>query len=112
MDNNDTKYSEVLVVFLCFILALLGGTAKELSKLEEQFIWRRFFANVFIAGIAGLFVGLLAPDFEHKNWIMFASGLAGWSGISFMNFCADVLKTVITKSVKVDVDEIDKKRGN
>lgn len=101
MDNNGAKYPEVLTVFLCFILALLGGTAKELSKKEEEFEWRRFSKNVFISGFCGIIIGLFAPDFEHKNWIMACAGISGVAGIAFLDFCFEVFKTIIHKAVDV-----------
>lgn len=102
MDSNDSKYPEILTVFLCFILALLGGVAKELSKAEEEFEWRRFFKNVFIAGFCGIIIGLFAPDFDHKNWIMACAGISGVAGIAFLDFCFDVFKTIIHKAIETD----------
>ena len=102
MNEPNNHYPEVLTVFLCFILALLGGTAKELSKKEEEFEWRRFFKNIFVSGFCGIIIGLLAPDFEHKNWIMAASGIAGLSGVAFLDFCVEVLKTIIIKTANVE----------
>ena len=102
MDSNDSKYPEILTVFLCFILALLGGVAKELSKAEEEFEWRRFFKNVFIAGFCGIIIGLFAPDFEHKNWIMACAGISGVAGIAFLDFCFDVFKTIVHKAIETD----------
>lgn len=99
--NEDDRYSEVLTVFLCFILALLGGTAKELSKLEEQFTFRRFVKNVFVSGFCGILIGLVAPDFEHKNWIMIGAGVAGYSGTVFLDFCFEVMKSVIEKFTNI-----------
>lgn len=108
--DNGTREPEYLTLFLCFILALLGGTAKELSKMEECFEWRRFFANVFISGFAGIIIGLFAPDFQNKNWLMAAAGIAGVAGISFLDFCIDVLKTVLTKSVAIELEHMEKKK--
>lgn len=94
MDTNPHE-PEYLTVFMCFVLAMLGGTAKELSNFEASFNAKRFFSNIFVAGFSGLLVGLLAPDFEHKNWIMFVSGLSGVLGISFLDYCGEILKTLI-----------------
>lgn len=99
--DNGNREPEYLTLFLCFLLALLGGTAKELSKLDEGFTWRTFFANVFISGFAGILVGLFAPDFEHKNWIMAAAGISGVLGISFLSFCGDILKLIITNLANI-----------
>lgn len=107
MDENNSKYPEILTVFLCFILALLGGTARELSRAEEQFEWHRFFKNVFIAGFCGIMVGLFAPNFEHKNWIMFCAGISGVAGINFLDFCFEVFKVVIRKAVDVEHEKKD-----
>ncbi len=106
MEDSGAKYPETLTVFLCFILALLGGTAKELSKKEEEFEWKRFFKNIFISGFCGIIIGLFAPDFDHKNWIMACAGVSGVAGIAFLDFCFDVLKTVIGKAIdKSNKDE-------
>lgn len=109
MNETNNHYPEVLIVFLCFILALLGGTAKELSKKEEEFKWSRFFKNIFVASFCGIIIGLFSVDFEHKNWILAAAAISGLAGISFLDFCVEVLKTVITKSVAVNLDQIEKK---
>lgn len=103
MDSGN-RNPEYLTIFLCFILALLGGTAKELSKLEDAFQWRRFFANVFVSGFCGIIIGLFAPDFEHKNWIMACAGLSGVAGISFLDFCSDVLKMMIKRAANVEAE--------
>lgn len=95
MIENGDRNPEYLTLFLCFILAILGGTAKELSKIDECFTWKKFGANVFIAGFCGLMIGLFAPDFEHKNWIMCAAGISGVMGIAFLNFCEEILKDII-----------------
>lgn len=108
--DNGTREPEYLTLFLCFILALLGGTAKELSKMEECFEWRRFFANVFISGFCGILIGLLAPDFQSKHYIMFCAGLAGCMGLSFLDFCIDVFKTVVKKTVDIEVEHMEKAR--
>lgn len=96
MIENGDRNPEYLTLFLCFILAILGGTAKELSKIDECFTWKKFGANVFIAGFCGIMIGLFAPDFEHKNWIMCAAGISGVMGIAFLNFCEEILKDIIS----------------
>lgn len=93
--ESQNREPEYLTIFLCFILALLGGTAKELSKIDSEFKWRNFLSNLFISGFCGIMVGLFAPDFEHKNWIMAAAGIAGVSGIAFLNFCEEILRNII-----------------
>lgn len=108
--DNGTREPEYLTLFLCFILALLGGTAKELSKMEECFEWRRFFSNVFVSGFCGILIGLFSPEFEHKNLIMFAAGISGVCGIAFLDFCVDVLKTIITKSVDINLQQLEKRQ--
>lgn len=110
MDSNDSKYPEILTVFLCFILALLGGVAKELSKAEEEFAWHRFFKNIFVASFCGIIIGLFSVDFEHKNWILAAAAISGLAGISFLDFCVEVLKTVIAKSVAVNIEHVENKK--
>jgi hypothetical protein len=102
MQEQGAKYPEVLTVFLCFILALLGGTAKELSKSEEAFTWRNFLKNIFVSGFCGIIVGLFAPDFDHKNWIMVCAGISGVAGIQFLDFCTEILKTVIKKTIDAE----------
>ncbi len=103
--ENGSREPEYLTLFLCFILALLGGTAKELSKLDTEFQWRRFLSNVFISGFCGIIIGLFAPDFEHKNWIMAAAGVSGVAGIAFLDYCFDILKTVVNHIAKVNSDK-------
>lgn len=110
MNETNNHYPEVLTVFLCFILALLGGIAKELSKQEEEFAWCRFFKNIFVASFCGIIIGLFSVDFEHKNWILAAAAISGLAGISFLDFCVEVLKTVIAKSVAVNIEHIENKK--
>lgn len=105
MIENGDRNPEYLTLFLCFILAILGGTAKELSKIDECFTWKKFGANVFIAGFCGIMIGLFAPDFEHKNWIMCAAGISGVMGIAFLNFCEQLLKDLITTIVNNHVNK-------
>lgn len=102
MTEDSSKYSEILTIFLCFILALLGGTAKELAKVEDTFSWQKFFRNVFVAGFSGLIISLFAPDFEHKNWVIAFSGIAGFSGTVFLDFAFEVLKETIRKLANTD----------
>lgn len=97
MVENDNNQPEILTVFLCFVLALLGGTAKELSKAEEKFSWIRFTKNVIVSGFCGILIGLLSPDFEHKNWVMFCSGLAGFGGVKALDFLYDIFKAAVEK---------------
>lgn len=99
MEENSTKYPEVLTVFLCFILALLGGTAKELSKREEEFEWKRALKNIFVSSFCGIIIGLFAPDFDNKHWIMACAGISGVAGIAFLDFCFEVFKTIVLKAV-------------
>ena len=94
---DNSKHSEFLTVVFCFILALLGGTVKELSKDDEQFCLKVFAKNVFISGFCGIIIGLFAPDFEHKNWIMAAAGISGVAGIAFLDFCVDILQFIIKR---------------
>jgi hypothetical protein len=109
--NNQIKEPEYLTICLCFVLALLGGTAKELSRVEECFEWRRFLSNVFISGFCGILIGLFAPDFEHKNWIMAAAGVSGVAGIAFLNFCWELFKSVLSYLVNQHIDIKDKKKS-
>lgn len=102
MIENGSKEPEFFTIFLCFILALLGGTARELSKANEKFEWKRFFSNIFISGFCGLMVGLAAPDFEHKNWIMIIAGISGTAGTQFLDFCFEVLKAALSKTINID----------
>lgn len=103
MNTPESHEPEYLTMFMCFILALLGGTARELSKQEECFNWRRFLSNIFVSGFCGLLIGLFATDFEHKNWLMFLAGVSGTAGVAFLDFCWEVLKSVLTKiAEKVD----------
>ena len=67
MIENGNRDPEYLTLFLCFILAVLGGTAKELSKIDECFTWKKFESNIFIADLFVIIIGLFAPDYEHKN---------------------------------------------
>ena len=99
-----------MTLFLCFILAVLGGTAKELSKIDECFTWKKFGSNVFIAGFCGIMIGLFAPDFEHKNWIMCAAGISGVMGIAFLNFCEELLKEVISNIAHNHIDKVNTKK--
>lgn len=108
MIENSNRDPEYLTIFLCAILAILGGTAKELSKFDTAFDIRRFFSNIFISGFSGLLIGLFAPDFEHKNWVMFAAGISGVAGIAFLDYCFDILKLVIRQAVKVNENKKDK----
>lgn len=101
-NNHDPEY---LILFMCFILSLLGGTARELSKQNECFDWRRFLSNIFISGFCGILVGLFSPDFEHKNWVMAAAGIAGTAGVSFLDFCWEILKALIGKLSEVVQDK-------
>lgn len=95
MIENNSRDPEYLTIFLCFLLAILGGTAKELSKFDTAFNWRRFLSNVFISGFCGIMVGLFAPDFEHKNWLMAAAGISGTAGIAFLDYCYEILKAIV-----------------
>ncbi len=97
LETPETHEPEYLTLMMCFILALLGGTARELSKQEECFSWRRFLSNIFVSSFCGILIGLFAPDFDHKNWVMAAAGIAGTAGVSFLDFCWDVLQSIITK---------------
>ena len=110
MIENGNRDPEYLTLFLCFILAVLGGTAKELSKIDECFTWKKFGSNVFIAGFCGIMIGLFAPDFEHKNWIMCAAGISGVMGIAFLNFCEEILKEVISNIANNHSNNINKEK--
>lgn len=103
MDNGNRE-PEYLTIVLCFVLALFGGTARELAKTEENFKWRRFFSNLVTSGFCGLLIGLFAPDFEHKNWILICAGIAGFGGTQFLEFCTEVLKSAIRNSLNVKDD--------
>ena len=96
LENNNTGHEpEYLAIFMCTILACLGGIVKELSNFESCFNVRRFFSNVLISGFCGLLVGLAAPEFEHKNLVMIAAGISGTMGISLVNYIADISRVVI-----------------
>ena len=93
MGNANPEY---MTMFFCVILALLGGTARELSKEDERFEWKRFFSRIFTSAFSGVLIGLFAPDFEHKNWIMALAGVAGLAGPLFTEECIKILKMVMT----------------
>ena len=101
MNMNDVKdvgdtNPEDMTMFFCVILALLGGTARELSQENEKFEWKRFLSRIFTSAFSGVLIGLFAPDFEHKNWIMAFAGIAGLAGPLFTEECIKILKVVMT----------------
>ena len=96
IENNNTGHEpEYLGIALCFVIAMVGGVAKELSKFETCFNIKRFFSNIFVSGFCGLMCGLMLPSFEHKNLIMFCSGISGVLGISILDYCGELFKAVL-----------------
>ena len=93
--DNQSHEPEILVVVSCFVIALFGGIARELSNFETVFNKRRFLSNIVVSGFAGLLVGLAAPEFEHKNLVMVAAGVSGTLGCSILNYCGDLLKVIL-----------------
>ena len=93
--DNQSHEPEILVVISCFVIALFGGIARELSNFETVFSKRRFFSNIIVSGFAGLLVGLAAPEFEHKNIVMICAGISGTMGVSVLNYCGDLLKVIL-----------------
>ena len=92
-ENNHEP--EVLAVVMAIIIAMFGGAAKELANFETCFNKKRFFSNIIVSGFAGLLVGLAAPEFEHKNFVMIAAGISGTMGISIVNYCGEILKAIL-----------------
>ena len=91
-NNHEPEY---LVLLMAMIIAMFGGIAKELANFETCFNIKKFFANIIISGFAGLLVGLTAPEFEHKNFVMIAAGISGTMGISIVNYCGELFKGLL-----------------
>ena len=95
MLHENNHEPEILAVVMAVIIAMFGGAAKELASFETCFNKKRFFSNIIVSGFAGLLVGLAAPEFEHKNFVMIAAGISGTMGISIVNYCGEILKAVL-----------------
>ena len=95
MIENNNHEPELLAVIMAIIIAMFGGAAKELASFETCFNKKRFFSNIIVSGFAGLLVGLAAPEFEHKNFVMIAAGVSGTMGISIVNYCGEILKAIL-----------------
>ena len=95
MLHENNHEPEILAVVMAVIIAMFGGAAKELARFETCFNKKRFFSNIIVSGFAGLLVGLAAPEFEHKNFVMIAAGISGTMGISIVNYCGEILKAVL-----------------
>lgn len=96
LDNNNTGHEpEYLAIFMCTILAALGGVARELSNFDTCFNLRRFLSNIFVAGFAGCLVGLAAPEFEHKNIVMICAGISGLMGCAIIDYLTAIFKAIM-----------------
>lgn len=96
LENNNTGHEpEYLAIFMCTILACLGGIVKELSNFESCFNKRRFFSNIIVSAFAGLVVGLFCEDFEHKTLILSFAGISGTIGASLVNYLGDLLLVIL-----------------
>jgi len=93
--NNTGHEPEYLAIFMCAILAALGGIARELSNFEACFNLRRFLSNIFISSFSGIIIGLFLPDFDHKNWVLAAAGCAGLCGCAIVDYLVAIFKTII-----------------
>jgi len=114
MLENNNHEPELLAVIMAVIIAMFGGAAKELANFETCFNKKRFFSNIIVSGFAGLLVGLAAPEFEHKNFVMIAAGVSGTMGISIVNYCGEILKAVLrhfaSQAVGQQLDVKEKKK--
>ena len=114
MLENNNHEPELLAVIMAVIIAMFGGAAKELANFETCFNKKRFFSNIIVSGFAGLLVGLAAPEFEHKNFVMIAAGVSGTMGISIVNYCGELLKAILhhfaSQAVGQNLDVKDKKK--
>lgn len=95
MIENNNHEPEYLALLMAMTIAMFGGIAKELANFETCFNVKRFISNIIISGFAGLLVGLTAPEFEHKNFVMIAAGISGTMGISIVNYCGELLKGIL-----------------
>ncbi len=95
MLENNNHEPELFAVLTAIIIAMFGGAAKELANFETCFNKKRFISNIIVSGFAGLLVGLAAPEFEHKNFVMIAAGVSGTLGISIINYCGEILKAIL-----------------
>lgn len=95
MLENNNHEPELFAVLTAIIIAMFGGAAKELANFETCFNKKRFFSNIIISGFAGLLVGLAAPEFEHKNFVMIAAGISGTLGISILNYAGELFKAIL-----------------
>ena len=113
--NNTGHEPEYLAIFMCAILAALGGIARELSNFEACFNLRRFLSNIFISSFSGIIIGLFVPDFDHKNWILAAAGVSGLCGCALMDYFTSIFKAIllhVTSSAighKIEIEKVTKK---
>ena len=118
MLENNNHEPELFAVLTAIIIAMFGGAAKELANFETCFNKKRFFSNIIISGFAGLLVGLAAPEFEHKNFVMIAAGISGTLGISILNYAGELFKAILKHIAssalgqQIDVKEHEEEKKN
>lgn len=117
MLENNNHEPELFAVLTAIVIAMFGGAAKELASFETCFNKKRFFSNIIVSGFAGLLVGLAAPEFEHKNFVMIAAGISGTLGISILNYVGELFKAVLKHMAssaighQIDIEEKQKEKN-
>lgn len=93
--NNTGHEPEILAVFMCMILSCFGSIVKEMSNLDTCFNAKRFFANLLCASFSGMIIGCFVPDFDHKNWLFAAAGVAGLAGPAIFDYFINLFKIIL-----------------
>ena len=95
MIEETNHEPELLAIIMCMLISCAGGVARELANFETKFNAKRFVSTLTTAAFSGMIIGLFLPDFEHKNWVLAASGMAGVVGVSILDYFAAIFKAIL-----------------
>jgi ABC-type multidrug transport system permease subunit len=106
-DKKMDKLGNNLSLLLTSVLvAMFGSGAKFLSQMgRKRFSWLLFFSSVFVAAFLGLITGFICLEFKVSEYVTFAvTGIAGWTGHSFMDNLSDKVTKLIAAKIGGKVD--------
>lgn len=94
---SDTFFIAALKVFICGMLALLGGVVREM-KSDIEMTWARFMGGALVGMFTGVVVFCIMRHYGYEDWITAGlTALAGYLGTPVLDLIGKIVKAIIQR---------------
>lgn len=90
--------TDIWIVMLHALLALTGGSVREISRLNHGgFNWLSFSGGILVSAFAGVVVFFICRYFATDDWLTAAlTSVAGYGGINALDFVTNAIKNKVS----------------